>query len=315
MNIYYKGKSHPPGSVITSSVMSPENVTKLFESDYRGYSVPGGKRFPINSFAWSDPRFKGKFKVHPVFGKVFVPHAILATNGKVYYFIVLIGGKVGIRRWPSFASKNAYKLDHVNINSNELGMLEQCFTRLLTEVFPNKSIEQRFKKVKGVALKFDSLFDFVNIILQKSLAAKAIAREVFEAAENPVTYFRKNQRALSKLNIDEPEANLYRTILIERLAQHGKLAYLDWQSRAEEVNSVLKALVGKRTKPFIDPKVKFSDTLTMIKTAGKTLRAHRLIAFSILTDSDDYAIIVVKLSLRKEAESLAKACKLRMQTL
>lgn len=316
MYIYYKSKSHPPGSIINSRLISPENISKLFDSDYRGFSLPSGKRFPINLFAWdSSPRFSGKFKVHPVFGRVFVPNAILATNGKVYYFVALIAGKVGIRRWPSFVAKKNFKLDHVNVTDNEVKMLEQCFSRLLAEVLPDEPIEHRFKKVKGTPLRYESLFEFVNMVLEKPSLAKALAMELSEAAENPVTYFSNNQRALSKLDIDEPDTKLYRTILIERLEHHRKLAYLDWRSRADEVASALKALAGKHKKTIIDPKGTYRDTYSMLKTAGKALRDLGLTGFSIATDADAYAIIVVNVSHTKRLRSLAKACKLKIQAL
>ncbi len=287
MYIYYKSKSHPSGSIVNSKLISPENVSKLFDSDYLGFNWPGGKRLPINTFAWdSSPRFSGKFKVHPVFGKVFVPNAILATNGKVYYFIVLIAGKVGIRRWPSFAAKNNFKLDHVNVTDSEVTMLEHCFSRLLAEALPEEPIEQRFKKVKGTPLKYESLFEFVNIVLEKPSLAKAVAKELSEVAENPVTYFSNNQHALNKLDIDEPDDKLYRTILIVRLNHHRKLAYLDWRSSADEVSSALKPLVGKHTKTIIDPKGTYCDTYAMLKTAGKALRNLGLVGFSIATDAD-----------------------------
>lgn len=96
----------------------------------------------------------------------------MAYNAKINYFIVLIDGKVGIRRWPSFRAKNDKKLDHVNLTAEEVTMLEQCFTQLLEETGINKTIKQKYKNVKGIALKQEPLLKLITLIIGNASTAR-----------------------------------------------------------------------------------------------------------------------------------------------
>lgn len=316
MWIYYKTKSHPPGSVIKSSVITTENIQKLFDSDTRAISWTGGKRLPLKSFAWdSSNRFTDKFEEHPIFGKVFIPKSIMAYNAKINYFIVLIDGKVGIRRWPSFRAKNDKKLDHVNLTAEEVTMLEQCFTQLLEETGINKTIKQKYKNVKGIALKQEPLLKLITLIIGNASTARPIANEIFEASAEPVKYFEKNQRALKKLQIDEPDKDMYLWLLIAKLSQLNKIGYLDWRSDADEVNSILKDLGKKSDKPILNREVTYKDTFQMLKLAGKLLKQKGFILASIATNADSYAVIKIKASEILSLRSLAKACRIKIDVL
>lgn len=311
-NIYYKEKKSISNDTFqfSSDIVTYENVTKVLKSSNCGIGLTDSN-IPFPSTSW---RTAELYYNHADFGSIYIPKNIRFTDGEKNYHIVLIDTEIDIVFWPgsNLVTKDIdKKINHVKVTHEEFRKIETSFYALIDYLGVNKSIEEQYKKVKGVKLKRESITALIETLSPHSDHVNLI-KIIFSAALKPVAFFKDNIQYLERLQIEEPSKELYVFILIYELEKNKTIWTLDWKSSTEDINYAISKLSHGEIKEALDNNITNQSTPKMLKMASVRLQKLGHIVLNIYTDTDSYSIFLAKEDKAQEIIQLAKECKIKI---
>ena len=313
-NIYYKDKKASEDSKWTfvSDVLNLDNVHKVLASKITGLGLTEAL-IPLPNTSW---RKEELFFDHADFGKIYIPINIHFTNGTKDYFIVLIDDKLEIRRWPGFssASKNIdEKIDHTAIVEEvEFRDVERSFKAVVDHLGFNKPYEERYKSVRGVTVKKESLGRFVKLICDDPGGQDITTEKVHKAAINPVAYFKENMDYFQAFFVSEPSKELWLSVLVQELKSAKVLFELDWKASIADINFALSELSRHQFKQILTADEEQGQTRKLLAKADKKLQTQGFFLLTILAGSDSFPVFLIKNEKKDELLTCARQCKIKV---
>lgn len=307
--IYYKEKKSiiDNNFLFSSDIVTCENIHKIFRTTYSGVGL-SDISIPFPSISWRSTEL---YYDHADFGRVYIPKNIRFTDGEKNYHIVLIDTDIDVVFWPgsNLVTKDIdAKINHVKVTQEEFRQIENCFLGLMDYLGVNKSLEEQYKKVKGINLKRESIESFIETLFPEY---NHLIDSLFAAALKPVLFFKDNRQYLEKLGIEEPSKEMYILILIYELENSNLVWTLDWKSSSEDINHAVSELSRGEITTVLDT-VTADSVPKMLKKASAKLQGDGLILLKIYTDTDSYSIFLAENNKAQELIDLAKACKIKI---
>lgn len=311
--MYYKEKKSiiDDPLLYSSDIITNENVIKVLKSKYCGMGL-NDPTIPFPSTSW---RVRELFYDHNDLGSVYIPKNIRFTDGKTDFYIVLIDTTIDIVSYsfrdPATRDSNGNPKFPVAATKEEFNQVEKSFYALIDSLGINKSIEERYKKVRGSRIKRESVAALVETV-STQLNHESLIDNVFSATLKPVAFYKDNIHYLEQLEIDEPSKEMYIFILITELEKNNLIWTLDWKSSNEDINYAISKLSNGKITEAVDATVTNQSTPKMFKMASARLQKLGLALLNVETDTDSYSIILAEEEKVQEIIQLAKECKIKI---
>lgn len=139
-------------------------------------------------------------------------------------------------------------------------------------------------------------------------AHQAVAEQVLHAHDDPEGYVRDHAGSLEHRGIDGPVPQLAWIALIDALAEHRRLAELDWKEDSEEIRSQLQ---GLESRPSVDPWVLVETddmllpTKEFLEACGRHYRDVGAALAILDIESDCYPVVCLRAARVQELTALA----------
>lgn len=311
--IYYKEKKNinEDPSLFKSDSITYENVVKVLKSTYCGMGL-NNPAIPFPSTSW---RTAELYYDHAELGHIYIPKNIHLTDGTDDFFIVLIDNKIDVVFWdmrnPARRTSDSKPIFPVLATPEEFEKVAISFEALIDYLGINKSIEERYKKVKGCKLQHESITSLIEALAPDTNQDKLIEK-VSSAASKPVAFYKDNMPYLEQLEIDEPSKELYIYILLYELEKQNRIWNLDWKSSAEDINYAISQLSNGAIKDILEETINNQSAAKMLKIASVRLQKAGWVLLNINTDSDAYFIVLAEEDKAQEIIQLGKACKIKI---
>lgn len=231
-----------------SSIITIENVIKILDLPTIGFTLEKNAA-PFHNFSFRSASMECEL---PELGNVFVPMNIHMTDGMRDYFIVLIDNELEVRYWPGYRLPLSDPEKLVTYPVTDTGILadiEKSFRVLLDTTGVNKTFDEKYKNVKATLFARDDLERFVRIIYPE--CENWLLEDVYNAAQNPTTFFKINLLRLQEYGYDEPFESLYLQLLLDGLNNANVLRTLSHKTSRDGIESAIGAISqGKYANMF-----------------------------------------------------------------
>lgn len=255
----------------------------------------------------------------PELGKVFVPQSIHMTDGTEDYFIVMIDGELEVRQWPGFK----LDMDHTDKmksfpvkDRGVLQALEKSFALLMETTGVNKAYEDRFKNVRPTLLDQAELNALIEMLCPG--CDPDLASDVYNAALNPLPFYKTNSLRLQALGCQGPYEGMYIMLLLDGLKQRKALQVLPKDASMAEIGEVIGSLSHGRYAGIFTERDRNNaelETRTLLKQAcGRLLNKGAALMF-LENNPQGYNVTLVKSDDVQKTAELAAKCGLSMGAL
>lgn len=319
-NIFYRTRELI-GPAHDSELLSVEHLERLFSQEWasRSYSEPHFKRLTKISKRSTESSYE-----HKEVGTTFRPRNVaVKVRGKVGFNVVLIDNLVEVVTWPGVESRNlpfADMYDQRPSTPREIEFVEYAMKVLLDDVAITRSIGERYADVPRLSLDRAAVAAFLELASARSAnhpklsgkvrgAFRVFGRKkdtvqshppvtdnmidrVCNAASAPVEYYSLNRDYFSQRMIHEPQAGLYRIVLLDLLA--NGLVEIDWKATAPEVSDFVSTLTGTPVSRLEILQSSTESVTDMLNHLARAVESSRLNLFEIDSDSDSHAIVAVE---------------------
>lgn len=231
-----KAIEQPP---FRSHIITIENVIKILDLPTIGLSVDKDKA-PFHHFSFRSSSMECEL---PELGNVFVPMNIHMSDGVRDYFIVFIENELEVRYWPGYRlplSDPEKLTTYAVTDTGILADIEKSFSALLDTTGVNKSFDEKYRDVKPTPFEKATLERFIKLIHPECEAW--LMEDVFNAAQNPVGFYKANILRLQDQGYDEPFESLYLQLLLDGLDNADVLRTLDRKATRDDIENAISAI-------------------------------------------------------------------------
>lgn len=299
------GIKPPEEEVFQSSVITVENVLKILDLPTIGMSIDR-KLAPFHNFSFRGIAMDYEY---PEMGAVFIPQNIHMTDGVRDYFIVLIENELEVRYWPGYRTPNndPNKLKtYAVIDKGILADIERSFAALLDTTGVNKTFDEKYENVKPTIFTKEELDFFLSLIHPEFDIFLSV--DIYNAAANPVGFYKDNAARLKEKGYMEPFEGMYRQLLLDTLADSNIMRTLDRKASWDDIELAIVGISkGRYTNMFTTRDGYSADTAYFLTLAAGRMLNKGLILMCI--DNSRYAYNIMLISEKEVATVMASAAR------